>query len=113
MGLDSFWCDANGKEAKIEGHFDICGGMLSGHGNSSFRGKRYSEFVEETTGVSLYQEEIPAQTIKDMAEKLQQLSWVEKQQFLLKYDFSDKELSDFIQMFSEHSQQDHQLKGWW
>ena len=37
----------------------LCGGMFSGHGNGSFRGKVYNDFVEEITRESLYQGYIP------------------------------------------------------
>lgn len=48
----------------------IVGGMYSAHGCGSFRGKCYSRIVESVTGQSLY-EEINAETIKEMAIKLE------------------------------------------
>ena len=57
MGLDSFW------RHPIEGTPDLefnppltlCGGMLSGNGQGSFRGKVYEDVIKSITGVSLYQ----------------------------------------------------------
>ena len=49
----------------------LCGGMFSGNGTGgSFRGKVYSEFVEEVTGESLYQENITNSVVEDMATDL-------------------------------------------
>ena len=61
-----------------EAHFgdvgnSLVGGMFSGHGSDgSFRGKVYDEDVERITGESLYQEEIDNETVKSMAEALEE-----------------------------------------
>jgi hypothetical protein len=49
----------------------LCGGMFS-DGVTSFRGKVYDLFVSEVTGVSLYQEWIPPETLAEMANKLEE-----------------------------------------
>lgn len=49
----------------------LCGGLFSGNGaGPSFRGKVYNDIIENLTGVSLYQEEIPNETVKGMADTL-------------------------------------------
>lgn len=49
----------------------LCGGLFSGNGSgSSFRGKVYNDVIEDITGVSLYQERIPNETVKGMADAL-------------------------------------------
>ena len=53
----------------------LTGGMMSGNGNSgSFRGKCYAELVEEVTGYSLYEDELPPPVVNKMAVMLRQAS---------------------------------------
>jgi len=54
------------KRALTESGISLCGGMSSDR-ITSFRGKIYSMFVGEITGVSLYQEWIPPETLAEMA----------------------------------------------
>ena len=71
MGLDSFWkLPKRKKKPVFEPELMLCGGMLSGHGNGSFRGKVYDHLIESVTGVSLYQEEIDDETVCLMADAL-------------------------------------------
>ena len=111
MGLDNFWSDENNEPAAIDGELRICGGMLSGNGNSSFRGKVYDQLVSSVTGVSLYQEMIPAETIRQMAESLKNKKW--DSLFGFTHDISQQEYNDLVTMFVEHGKQNHHLKGWW
>ena len=57
------------KEAGIE----LCGGIYSGD-NGSFRGKVYDMLILDLTGVSLYQEWIPPETVREMAEALRRVN---------------------------------------
>jgi hypothetical protein len=57
------------ERALAESGISLCGGMFS-DGVTSFRGKVYDMFVSEVTGVSLYQEWIPPETVAEMADKL-------------------------------------------
>lgn len=111
MGLDSFWRGEDGSEGTVEGQYNVCGGMFSGHGNSSFRGKVYSQVVETLTGVSLYQEEIPSLTIKQMAEKLSAAPY--SRAVLADSRLDPEEWQDLVRMFQEHAKKDHKLHGWW
>ena len=51
----------------------LCGGLFSGGGNS-FRGKVYDNWVEYCTGVSLYEDEIPADVVEQMYTTLSKLT---------------------------------------
>jgi hypothetical protein len=51
----------------------LCGGLFSGSGNS-FRGKVYDNWVEYCTGVSLYEDEIPADVVEQMYTTLSKLT---------------------------------------
>ena len=72
MGLDNYWKDQHGKEGYVEGYFRVVGGLCSGNGNDSFRGKVYNEIVHELTGESLYQDKISSETVKEMNEAIQE-----------------------------------------
>lgn len=111
MGLDSFWRDENNESGNINGEFRICGGMLSDHGNSSFRGKVYEQLIISVTGVSLYQELIPAETVKQMAESLENKKW--DSLFGFTHDIDEQEYNDLVKMFVEHAKENHHLVGWW
>lgn len=111
MGLDCFWVDENNSKASVEGEFKICGGMLSGHGNDSFRGKVYNDLIESETGISLYQEEIDSDTVEMIAENLGAIKW--DSQFGFKYDIDSDEFNDLVLMFKSHASEGHKIRGWW
>ena len=94
MGLDSFWRmptdevrqgetnvrstqDNHPQHPTFNPPLHLCGGMLSGSGEGSFRGKVYNELIERLnelierlTGVSLYEETLPNNVIRMMADHL-------------------------------------------
>ena len=110
MGLDSFWMQDN-ERASVSGDFRVCGGMLSGHGNDSFRGKVYNDIVESLTGVSLYQEKIPNETVKQMSDTLDCHVW--NRSIGEQFDISEDSFNDLLLIFRLHSQAGHDLVGWW
>jgi hypothetical protein len=75
MGLDTYASRTPGdvnltdEDERIfeEAGIELCGGMFSGDGGS-FRGKVYSDVVAHVSGVSLYEEWIPPETVREMAE---------------------------------------------
>jgi hypothetical protein len=74
MGLDTYAARSpegdlreGDEQAFDRADLQLCGGMMSGSGGS-FRGKVYSDVVEHVSGVSLYQEWIPSETVRAMAE---------------------------------------------
>ena len=78
MGLDTFASRAANDVVLTEederafdaAGLELCGGMYSG-AESSFRGKVYGELVRDVTGVSLYDEWIPPETVQKMADALE------------------------------------------
>lgn len=100
MGLDNFW------SAAVEGDFNVCGGMFSGHGNESFRGKVYSDLVERVTGVSLYEDSIDNGTILDMADKLEEAAKADP-------EGPGGEVTRLAQMFRAHADAGHSLSSWY
>jgi hypothetical protein len=74
MGLDTFAARSpegdlheGDEQAFDEVDLQLCGGMHSG-GAGSFRGKVYVDVVERVSGVSLYEEWIPPETVRGMAQ---------------------------------------------
>ena len=110
MGLDSYWVEGD-KKASVDGVFRICGGMMSGHGNDSFRGGRYDDLVESLTGVSLYQEKIPNETIVQISDKMDCQVWNASIGF--NFGIEEDELNDLLRMFRLHAAEGHDLIGWW
>lgn len=80
MGLDTFASrspeDIELTEEDLiafsEANIELCGGVFSGGGNDgSFRGKIYALMILDITGISLYQEWIPPETVTEMYKALQ------------------------------------------
>jgi hypothetical protein len=114
MGLDNIWKKNKDENGVIEGEFKLCGGVFSGHGNDSFRGKVYDRFVEDVTGVSLYGDpetfEIPNETVKQMADDLEATEW--RDSYIENYDIEEQEFKDLVKMFRLHADAGHYLLAW-
>ena len=115
MGLDNIWKKNKDENGVIEGEFKICGGVFSGHGNDSFRGKVYNRFVEDVTGVSLYGDpetcEVPNDTVKQMADDLEATEW--RDSYIVNYDIEEEEFKDLVRMFRLHADAGHYLLAWY
>lgn len=113
MGLDSFWEVPEGtKEPTFDPPLRLCGGMFSGHGKGSFRGKVYYSAIQEVSGVSLYQERMEPGDVKRIADALAAYEpteeWLERHNIL-----SMKEWNDLVRMFRGYADVGASLLGWW
>ncbi len=111
MGLDNYWILPKGKcHPTFKPKLRLCGGMFSGHGVRSFRGKVYDDFIELVTGETLYQIMIPNKKIKKMAKLLE-----ERGDALLdeKYGVCWHDLYDLQQMFKKYARLGASLQGGW
>jgi len=121
MGLDSFWeLPSGSKKANFNPPLRLCGGIFSGSGEGSFRGKVYDSIVETVTGESLYQEEINPSTVAKMASALQSTEFESIPLSLRSPEgdgFGDgvtaHEYDDLRRMFSSYAELGASLKGWW
>jgi hypothetical protein len=115
MGLDNIWKKNKDENGVIEGEFKICGGVFSGNGNDSFRGKVYERFVEDVTGVSLYGDpetfETSNETVKQMADDLDATEW--RDSYIQNYDIEEQEFKDLVKMFRLHADAGHYLVAWY
>lgn len=114
MGLDSYWCKTP-EERPVEIVFDpplnLCGGMLSGTGAGSFRGKVYATIIEEISGVSIYNEWLDTDTISKIAADLEATEWVPR--FEQEYGIGKEEFNDLGRMFGAYAFAKCGLYGWW
>ena len=116
MGLDNMWMKDKDVPGVIEGEFKICGGIFSGNGNDSFRGKVYNRFVEDVTGISLYgytpdTNEISNEVVRDMADGLEATEW--RDSYIENYDIEEQEFKDLVRMFRLHADAGHYLVAWY
>lgn len=93
----------------------LCGGLFSGNGaGPSFRGKIYNELIEELTGVSLYQEEIPNTVVKGMADSLGVLlvTGINSRQ-CKKIGIKEVEVESLAKWFRVVADNNGIVVGWW
>ena len=137
MGLDSYWLEP---EKNDEGEYDtmevktdepiqLCGGMMSGSGSGSFRGKVYDDIVDGITGVSLYREMTDNETVRKMADALEAADYdtyygLDKPEKSNPLDditdvyaganqISREEFADLQRMFRLYGDAGANLHGWW
>jgi hypothetical protein len=93
----------------------LCGGIFSGNGASnSFRGKVYSDVIQYLTGESLYQELIPPETVRAMADSLEsKLAMELSRKFYASYEISPEELKALAIWFRVVADQGGVVIGWW
>lgn len=111
MGLDNYWMKNKEELGEVEGEFKICGGMLSGHGNDSFRGKVYHRFIEDVCNENLYVEMIPNETVMQMADDLEATEW--RDSYISNFDIEEEEFKDLVKMFRLHADAGHYLVSSW
>jgi len=111
MGLDNFWKDEHDEPGFIAGEFKICGGILTDHGNYSFRGKVYDQIVARITGISLYEDTISAEQVGLMNEKIQECHHQPTADD--DYQISPEEWTAFQRMWNGHTLAGHSLVSWY
>jgi hypothetical protein len=127
MGLDSYWVDPETRdvmELAFQPTLKLVGGVLSEHGNGSFRSKVYNTFIEAVTRQSLYQDLIPNAVVREMATALEGVPEADIQPEP-ESEHSDglkperqthpsvDELRDLKRMFRAYADAGAALAGWW
>lgn len=123
MGLDSLWRIQKGKEyveieldekdvAILEAH-PLIGGMLSKHGQESFRGKCYSDLIQNLSGESLYQEYIKPERVQHIADKLNQTSHAQALSRMTRWPLDKREFRNLQVVFTVYAKYGAGLVGWW
>tara|TARA_R100001082_G_C4356352_1_gene157063 strand:- start:1237 stop:1608 length:372 start_codon:yes stop_codon:yes gene_type:complete len=123
MGLDNYFRTYVGPgetapTVTIDPPASLCGGLFSSAKNSSsFRGKAYDNFVQETTGKSLYEDCISSRTVVEMADDI--AAWIKehpnKDFHDNKYDedIEHAEIIDLERVFRVYGDADFDLLSWW
>jgi len=115
MGLDTFAARTPRDEALSEedshafAGIELCGGMHSGAGGS-FRGKVYGSLIESVTGVSLYQEWIEPEVVREIAAALETC---DAERVAVEFDFSPVECEQLRRFFKVCGERGLGLAGWW
>lgn len=111
MGLDNFWeCE---KHPNFDPPLNLCGGLFSGHGEQSFRGKVYASIIEGVTDYSLYSVKLTQKEIASIAQRLEKTPFKKIKRFN-DWDISEEEYSDLIRMFKEYSKvEEVSLTSWY
>ncbi len=102
----------------------LCGGMMSGQGDGSFRGKVYANVVEEITGVSLYQEYIDPATVAKMYEafkkflkmdcsKTTEQRYIDVMEELTMWELEVSDVVELTKFFKVCVDKGYGLHGWW
>ncbi len=111
MGLDNYWKKSEEEAGTIEGDFKICCGIFSGSGNESFRGKVYFRIIEYITNENLYDDLIPNEKVKEMADALEATVFIPE--YIANYDIEEDEFKDLVRMFRLHADAGHYLVSWY
>jgi len=127
MGLDNYAArhpegglTEEDEQAFRDAGIDLCGGMHS-DGVISFRGKWYDPLVSHVTGVSLYQEWIPPETVREMAAALnrysaRRLARIWDKVWPMPWEdshHSEREVADLQRFFAICAERGLGLIGWW
>jgi hypothetical protein len=113
MGLDNFWCNGDTNDiCDVDKEFKVCGGMLSGHGGNSFRGKVYSAIIECLTNRSLYEDKLSVEEVKEINKTLKKTSFRSAKKHD-EWDLTEAEWKNFKEMWAYHAEAGHSLKAWY
>jgi hypothetical protein len=112
MGLDSIWKMPDEQDHPVfEPNMNLCGGLFSGFGQGSFRGKVYNEFIEYVSGISLYQEEMSNTDVRKVARSL--ATYDSRSKDLVAFEITPAEIDELTRMFTKYGDAGATLVGWW
>jgi hypothetical protein len=121
VGLDTFASNAPDRlslspedtQAFLDADIRLAGGVFSSGNDGSFRGKIYKTLIQEITGVSLLQDWIPPETVKEM---YRCLADIDPQAALDESDTWDKTASEVLELkkfFKVCADRNLGLVNWW
>lgn len=108
--VDAAWMKRQDAAINLDPPVNLCGGMFSGTGGSSFRGKRYSELIERASGLSLYESLLENRDVWCISDALEIFleSFEEDED-----SFAKEEVEDLARMFHAHAEAGHCLESWY
>ncbi len=112
MGLDNVWKKNEDEFGIVKAKLKVCGAMLNDDDeNYSFRGKVYARIIQDITMVNLYDDIIPHETVKQMADDLEATEF--RPEYIAHYDIEKDEFDDLVKMFRLHADAGHYLVSSW
>lgn len=120
MGLDTYASNSKDEiclteeqeRAFSEADITLCGGMFSGSGGS-FRGKIYIGLIYDVTGVGLFEDWIPPETVKKMYEKFVERDQNELEKLAEKHNRFPGVIVDLQKFFKVCAEHNLGLINWW
>lgn len=112
MGLDNYWELPVNEVVVFDPPLELWGGVLSGHGQGSFRGKVYSGFFQQQLDVSLFESK-SNEEVREISRRLNDIEW--KEDFSEKYRAleSEEDLEDLKRMFEAYAKAGASLGAWY
>ena len=113
MGLDNFWKKNSDEFGIVKAKLKVCGSMLNDDDdeNYSFRGKMYARLIQDVSMVNLYDDTIPHETVKQIADDLESVTFIPE--YIVHYDIEEDEFKDLTKMFRLHADAGHYLISSW
>lgn len=112
MGLDCYWELPRNEVVTFDPEPSLVGGILSGHGGGSFRGKVYSSFVMDRADTSLYQDLDPEQ-VETIATALAETEWDDAFAGEYRNPRTRGEFVDLVRMFQAYAQAGARMRAWY
>lgn len=120
MGLDNYWfVGSEDDPQEVIVPFDpplhLIGGIFSGHGSGSFRGKVYAGVIEAVSGVSIYDDQDNA-TVKRIADALDDYTgnpYEQLEEWGLTQEEAEAHFKDLQRMFRAYADRGAWLHAWW
>ncbi len=123
MGLDSYASRSPGdvdltvgdEQAFLVAGITLCGGIESGDGGSSFRGKVYLDVVDRVAGASLMEEWIPPAEVREIADAFERCdsARVAEESKGDHYAATEAEIESLRRFFRICAERGLGLIGWW
>ena len=121
MGLDTFASRSlddielspEDIQAFLDAGIQLAGGVFSRGNDGSFRGKIYQVLIREITGVSLLQDWIPPETVREMSQALVDC---DPQKAIDESDTWDRNTGEILELrkfFKVCADRDLGLVNWW
>ena len=114
MSIDNFWSLPTNKEHPV---FDPPIKIESspyGKGTSSFKGKKYSIFLENELSLTLFKRKILPEEVEVISTKLKSfIDTRESKTATWSIYLSNQEILDLSRMFTTYTKLNASLAGWW
>ena len=114
MSIDNFWSLPEGKEHPTFDPPLAIEPSIYTKSSSSFRGKKYSVFLENEFSLTLFKKKISPEEVKIISVELKSfIKTHENKTAKWSIYLSNQEILDLSRMFTEYAKLNATLAGWW